>query len=285
MQRRRTNYFYSIIGVALVLFLMGLCGIILLFTHHQLQSERDNLSLMVELKDEADSASLAKVKTYLQNNDFAQPGTLHFVSKEEAFDKMSKQFPEETALLKDGPLPFFNALMLNLKPEYLESDKLNTLESEIRNNSAVNDVYIDKSILSELAKNIYKLSLIALGLASAFILVAITLIHNTIRLHLFSDRFIIRNMELVGATWGFISKPYIKRGILNGLLSVAVSIFLLAIIWYFVQFKMPNLNELLRLPIFYIEILVLILLGVLISYISTYYVVNKYLKMRLDELY
>ncbi len=285
MQRRRTNYFYSIIGVALVLFLLGLCGVILLFTHLQLQTERDNLSLMVELKDEADSASLAKVKLFLENSDFAQRSTLHFVTKEEAFEKMSKQFPEETALLKGGPLPFFNAWVLNLSPDYLVSEKLDTIQSQIRNNSAVNDVYIDKSTLSELAQNIYKLSLMAVILALAFVIVAITLIHNTIRLHLYSDRFTIRNMELVGATWGFISKPYIRRGILNGFRSAIIAIVLLAGIWYFVQKNIPSLNELLKLPIFYIGALVIILLGVFISYISTFYVVNKYLKMRLDELY
>ena len=285
MQRRKTNYFYSIIGVALVLFLLGLCGIILLFTHRQLQNERDNLSLMVELKDEADSASLSNVKLYLEKSDFTQRGTLHFVSKEQAFEKMSKQFPEETALLKDGPLPFFNSWVLNLSSDYLVPEKLDTIQSQIRNNSAVNDVYIDKSMLSELVQNIYNLSLLALLLAGAFVIVAITLIHNTIRLHLYSDRFIIRNMELVGATWGFISKPYIRRGILNGFFSAVLAIVLLAVIWFFFQQKIPTVNELLILPVFYIGLLVLILLGVLISYISTFYVVNKYLRMRLDELY
>lgn len=285
MARRRTNYFYSIIGVALVLFLLGLCGIILLFTHHQLQNERDNLSLMVELKDEADSASLEKIRLFLEGGEFTQRGTLHFVGKEEAFKKMSKQFPDETALLKDGPLPFFNSYVLNIAPEYLVSEKIDTIQSQIRNNAAVNDVYLDKSMLSELAQNIYKLSLFGVLLALAFIIVAITLIHNTIRLHLYSDRFIIRNMELVGATWGFISKPYIRRGILNGFFSAVLAIFLLAIIWFFVQKNISNLNDLLKLPVFYIGNLVLILLGVFISYISTLYVVNKYLKMRLDKLY
>ncbi len=285
MTRRRTNYFYSIVGVALVLFLLGLCGIILLFTHHQLQSERDNLSLMVELKDEADSASTEKIKLFLKNGEFTQRGTLHFVGKEEAFRKMSKQFPDETALLKDGPLPFFNSFVLNIVPEYLVSEKIDTIQSQIRNIPAVNDVYIDKSMLSELAQNIYKLSLFGVLLALAFIIVAVTLIHNTIRLHLYSDRFIIRNMELVGATWGFISKPYIRRGILNGFFSAVLAIVLLAIIWFFVQKSISNLNELLNLPAFYFGNLVLILLGVFISYISTLYVVNKYLKMRLDKLY
>ncbi len=285
MIRRRTNYFYSIIGVALVLFLLGLCGVILLFTHRQLQNERDNLSLMVELKDEADSASLQKIKLVLENGDFTQHGTLHFVSKEDAFRKMSKQFPDETALLKDGPLPFFNSFVLNIVPEYLVSEKIDTIQNKIRNFPAVNDVYIDKSMLSELAQNIYKLSLFGLLLALAFIIVAVTLIHNTIRLHLYSDRFIIRNMELVGATWGFISKPYIKRGILNGFFSAVLAIVLLAVIWFFVQKSLPNLNDLLILPLFYFGNLILILLGVFISYISTLYVVNKYLKMRLDKLY
>jgi cell division transport system permease protein len=111
------------------------------------------------------------------------------------------------------------------------------------------------------------------------------LIHNTIRLNLFSDRFIIKNMELVGASWGFISRPYIRRGVRNGFLSALLAIILLGVLWFFAQNGAPELNFLLTNPLFWASGVGLILLGVLISWLSTFYVVNKYLKMRLDDLY
>ena len=121
--------------------------------------------------------------------------------------------------------------------------------------------------------------------AFLFIVVAVTLIHNTIRINLYSDRFIIKNMELVGASWGFITRPYIRKGIWNGFVSGLLAIGMIGGIWYFAQKSTPELNLLFQSPVFLGSILVLILLGILISWISTFYVVNKYLRMRLDDLY
>ena len=281
-KRRKTNYFYSIISVALVLFLLGFFGAALLFVKQQADSQQEKISMMVELKEEADSTALSDLKVWLPNADFAREA--RFVSKIEAAETMRKSLGDDY-INADMPLPFFDAYSINLKSDRMSADSIAAISLRLKENLAVSDVYMDEGLIDEVSKAVQKIALIAFIITGLFIIVAITLIHNTIRLNLYSDRFIIKNMELVGASWRFITRPYIQRGMINGFLSAVVAIDIMAIIWFFVQKEAPELNLLLENTVFWGYIVGLILLGVLISWISTFYVVNKYLKMRLDELY
>ena len=286
MKRRKANYLYSILGVALVLFLVGLCGSVLLYIKQLMQNEQEQLTLMVELKNDADTVEIAHLKNFLQSdNVLTTVGTLKFVSKEEAFANMSRQFPEEAKLLKEGPIPNFNSFIINFSGSALNEQQWDALQNKIKAFPSVSDVYLDKSVLSELADNIYKISLIALFLAFAFVIVSITLIHNTIRLNLYSDRFLIKNMELVGASWSFITKPYLFRSILNGFISSMVALLLLLGIGWFSKNKFSFTNLRLLNTENIILFIGIVILGIIISLLSTVYVVNKYLKMRLDDLY
>lgn len=280
--RRKTNYFYSIISVALVLFLLGFFGAALLFVKQQADSQQEKISMMVELKEEADSTALSDLKRWLPTADFAREA--RFVSKEEAAEMMRKSLGDEY-INPDMPLPFFDAYSINLKSDRMATDSIPAISNRLKENAAVSDVYMDEGLIGEVAKAVERIALIAFIITGLFIIVAITLIHNTIRLNLYSDRFIIKNMELVGASWRFITRPYIQRGMINGFLSAVIAIGIMATIWFFVQKEAPELNLLLKNNVFWGYIVGLILLGVLISWVSTFYVVNKYLKMRLDELY
>lgn len=282
MKRRKINYFYSIISVALVLFLLGFFSTALLFTRQQVTNQQEKISMMVELKENADSSDLQLLKRTLPNADFARE--VRFVPKEKAAELLQESLGNEY-MSADMPLPFFDAFSINLKSNRLNGDSIASITAQIRKNPAVSDVYMDEGLIGDVSQLIEKIALIALAVAALFIIVAITLIHNTIRLNLFSDRFIIKNMELVGASWGFISRPYIQKGVWNGFLSAILALMLLAILWFFAQKGIPELNLLLTNPLFLASCFGLILLGVLISWVSTFYVVNKYLKMRLDDLY
>ena len=281
-KRRKTNYLYSVISVALVLFLLGFFGISLLFVKQQVDSQQEKISMMVELKEEADSADLADLKAWLPKANFTREA--RFVSKEEAAEMMRKSLGDEY-INPDMPLPFFDAYSVNLKSTRMSQDSITAISNRLKENKAVSDVYMDEGLIGEVSKTVQKIALIAFIITALFIIVVITLIHNTIRLNLYSDRFIIKNMELVGASWGFISRPYIRRGVRNGFVSALIAIGIMATIWFFIQKEAPELNLLLSNNVFWLYILGLILLGVLISWVSTFYVVNKYLKMRLDELY
>ncbi len=286
MKRRKANYLYSILGVALVLFLVGLCGSVLLYIKQLMQNEQEQLTLMIELKNDADTLEIANLKNFLQSdNVLTTVGSLKFVSKEEAFANMSRQFPEEAKLLKDGPIPNFNSFILNFSGNAMNEQQWDALQIKIKAFPSVSDVYLDKSVLSELAENIYKITLVALFLAFAFVIVSITLIHNTIRLNLYSDRFLIKNMELVGASWSFITKPYLVRSIVNGLISSLLALMLLIGIGWFSKNKFSFTNLKLVNSETVLLFVGVIVLGVVISLLSTVYVVNKYLKMRLNDLY
>lgn len=280
--RRKTNYFYSIISVALVLFLLGFFGAALLFVKQQADSQQEKISMMVELKEEADSTALSDLKIWLPSADFAREA--RFVSKEEAAETMRKSLGDDF-IDPEMPLPFFDSYSLYLKGDRMSSDSIASISKKLKENKAVRDIFMDESLISEVSKTVQKIAFIAFCITTLFIIVAITLIHNTIRLNLYSDRFIIKNMELVGASWRFITRPYIQRGMVNGFLSAVIAIGIMAIIWFFVQKEAPELNLLLENHVFWGYIAALILLGVLISWVSTFYVVNKYLKMRLDKLY
>ena len=200
-------------------------------------------------------------------------------------DPSPRVLPEEAKLLKDGPVPNFNSFILNFSGNAMNEQQWDALQIKIKAFPSVSDVYLDKSVLSELSENIYKITLVALFLAFAFVIVSVTLIHNTIRLNLYSDRFLIKNMELVGASWSFITKPYLQRSIVNGLISSLLALMILVGIGWFSKNKFSFTN----LQLINSETLVLfvgvVVLGVVISFLSTVYVVNKYLKMRLDDLY
>jgi cell division transport system permease protein len=159
------------------------------------------------------------------------------------------------------------------------------MKAEIMENTAVQAVVSDIDMAREAAQNAQKLALIAFGMAFLFVIIAITLIHNTIRLALYADRFLIKNMELVGASWDFIARPYLLRGIKNGFWSAFWAILGVCILLWSLQPYLSEIKDLLFSPLFFLFLLLLIFLGVFISWISTYFVVNKYLKMKLDDLY
>ncbi len=267
-----------------MLFLLGFFGTALLFVRQQAINQQDKITMMIEIKEGADSAAMANLKTQLPQMDFVRKGSVRFVSKQEAADVM-RQSLGDTLINPDMPLPFYDAYSLSLKPEAMNKSGIAEITQKLKDNLAVNDVYMDEGLMGEVSKMAEKVALFAFIAALLFIIVALTLIHNTIRINLYSDRFIIKNMELVGASWRFITRPYIRKGIWNGFISGLIAVAMISGLWFIIQKSTPELNLLLQSPVFLGSAVVLILLGILISWISTFYVVNKYLRMRLDDLY
>jgi cell division transport system permease protein len=287
MKKRRVNYFYSIISVALVLFLLALFGTTLSYLHQETALMRDNLTMMVELKEGADSAALETLRLELPKADFVHDGKAQFITKEEAADFMKEQLDDtEGKLINDEmPMHFYDHYSVSLKSDRLNKDSVEAIRSRLMENLAVSNVYMDEGVIGNVTTVLKNLAYFSLCLALLLIVVAMTLIHNIIKLNLFSDRFIIKNMELVGASWSFISRPYIRKGIFNGIMSALIAIGMIAGLWYFIQKNTPELNHLLKNPVFLGSIVGLVLLGIFISWLSTYFVVKKYLRLRLDDLY
>lgn len=284
LTRKKPNYIYAIISVALVLFLLGMFGLITIHAQRLVTAFKERVNVLVELPDGVRTEDVQDLERYLENSLFTKAGSVVFTSKEAAAQEMSEAFGEDFLKL-DLPNPLHDVINFNVRANYLDADSLAQVADKLRLHPHVSAVYYQENLVDVIAKNVQNLSWITLSIGLFFIFVAIVLIHNTIRLALFANRFLIKNMELVGASWGFISRPYLIRsvqyGILSGLLAIGGLIF--GILW--VQKALPELSTLGNWWSFSLLFVFLLVIGVLINLGSTYYVVNKYLRMRVDDLY
>jgi cell division transport system permease protein len=282
--RRNVNFFYSIIGVALVLFLLGLFGLVIIQGQKIVKQFKEKVNLLVEFKPTTTPSQIDLFIKNLESDDFVKEGSITFTSKEEAADILREDFGEDFIKLGFNN-PLYDVVTFNTKAEFMLSDSLAKIRSGLLNVPYVSDIFYQEGLVDNIAGNVKKIGYLSLIIGILFIFVAITLIHNTIKLALYSNRFLIKNMELIGASWGFISKPYLIRGIKNGFWSALIAIVLLVGLMIFIQIDYSDFNDF-QDP-FELSLLFagLIVLGILITSLSTFYVVNKYLKMRLDDLY
>ena len=282
--RTKPNYFYAIISVALVLFLLGFFVLIVLQGQQVIKLSKEKVEIIVELKEDTSVGLREDLSARLAKTQYVKKESIKFIGKEEGAELMRKEFGEEFILL-DMPNPLYDVLTFNVRSQYMQPDSLSRIRDVVRELNAVSDVFYQESIAGDIINNIHKLSLIALGLGIFLLFIAFVLIHNTIRLALYANRFIIKNMELVGASWEFISRPYIFRSMWHGLLSGLIALAGLALVVIGMQSLLPELGQLNNFLAFALLGIGLVFLGILISCISTWFVVNKYLKMRVDDLY
>ncbi|MEN0004028.1 MAG: permease-like cell division protein FtsX [Bacteroidota bacterium] len=284
--RLKPNYLYSIFSVALVLFLLGFFGMLLLQAQNLVISLKEGIELLLEVEETADQQQIATIEERLKSSSYTLAESVDYVSKEEAAEFMEAQQGFEGDLVKlDLPNPYYNSITFSVKAAYLQADSLRWIREELRADSLVHDVFYQENIVNSIADNVNRVGYIALGLSLFFLFVAFTLIHNTIRLALYANRFIVKNMQLVGASWEFISRPYILRALLHGLISGLIAIFALVLIMAWIQSEFPGLGPIQDYSWMTSLFITLLCIGMLINVFSTYYVVNKYLKMRLDDLY
>ena len=282
--RTKPNYFYAIISVALVLFLLGFFVLVVLQGQQVIKLSKEKVEIIVELKEDTTEDLREDLSARLAKTQYVKENSIQFISKEDGAELMRKEFGEEFILL-DMPNPLYDVLTFNVRSQYMQPDSLSRIRDVVRELNAVSDVFYQESIAGDIINNIQKLSLIALALGIFLLFVAFVLIHNTIRLALYANRFIIKNMELVGASWDFISRPYIFRSMGHGLISGVLAVAGLALVVIGMQSLLPELGQLNDFFAFAILGIGLVVLGILISCVSTWFVVNKYLKMRVDDLY
>ena len=284
MSRVRPNFLYSILSVALVLFLLGFFGLTLGHARQMITLFKERVDIWIELRPSATENEVSRLKGALATENFVRPGSVEFISRKQAALEMKNELGD-TSMLADLPDLLYDVVRFNVRENWLAPDSLDLLRTQIRADSLVSDVYYEQNNTANIGKNLEKLGWLTLVIGILFIFVAITLIHNTIRLALYSNRFLIKNQELVGATWGFIARPYLYKGIKNGIWSALLAIGGLIGLRFWAYRQMPELREL-ESPLFIDAVLAgLLLLGILISGLSTWIVVRKFLGTRLDDLY
>lgn len=281
--KTKPNFWYAIASTTLVLFLLGVFGLIVLYANEFIQRYKESVEIMVELKEEADPTSINIFKDYLSHQSFLRAGTLRFTSKEDAAAQMQKEFGNDFMAFGDNPL--YNTLTFNIQAQAVQPDSLKRIAATIKQNGLVSDVYYQEALIKNIGDNIRNLGIITLLVSFIFIFIAANLIHNTVKLSLYSNRFLIKNMQLVGASWEFITRPYLVKSYLNGLLSgVLASLGLFGFILLLYQ-QMPELRSIEDTTGILVVCVVILAVGVLISGWSTRRCINKYLRMRLDDLY
>jgi len=283
LKRSKPNYIYSIVGVAIVLFIMGIMGWLFLNLQSIGDSFKEDIRISVYVRT-ADKNTVGAIQKFIASQPYAK--NVEYINKEKARAIWNKENNEDWAkILEANPLP--ESIDFYAKADYVNTDSLTkiTLAIEKTFPKDVADIQYPKSLVTNLNERATKIGVIFLVMSIILCIIVIISIDNTIRLAMYSNRFLIKTMQMVGATRNFISKPLLIRALLNGLISAFVAIFLLfgLIEWATSQF--PQIGMLQGISNSLILFGGLILLGVGISVFSTYRSVLKYLKMKLDELY
>lgn len=274
----------SIIGITLVLLTIGLMGVVLFAAKAIGDSFREGLVVPIMLNDEAPEPDIKKLRTELQGETFTHD--IEYVSKDQAAQQHIEKLGEDfVAFLGENPLPAsFN---LHLKASYTEKDSLSWIVPKLEALIEVKEVVYNPELFDKVVSNVTKVTL-GLAVLMAFLLfISVALINNTIRLAVFSQRFIIKSMQLVGATRGFIRKPFIMKGIGIGLLSAVLAIAILTgVMHLFRDSDFKAVTEVIIINKYYIPIFAAILIvGVLISWLSTHLAVGRFIRIKADKLY
>ncbi len=281
-KRLQNSYITTIVSISLVLFMLGLLGLIVLHAKKLSDYVKENIGFSIIMKDNVKEAGIIKLQKILDATEFVK--STKYITKEEAAKEFAAELGEDfTSFLGFNPL--LPTIEVRFKAEYANNDSLAIIKTKILENDNVKEVFYQESLVDVVNKNVRKISFIILGFSLLLMVIAIALINNTIRLSVYSKRFIIRSMQLVGATRRFISRPFIVAGIFQGVIGSIVAILLLSGIIYITQRELPELVNLQDIDMFLSLFGMVILSGILISWLSNYFAVRKYIRLKTDSLY
>jgi cell division transport system permease protein len=281
-KRLRSAYITTVVSISLVLYLLGIVALIVLNAKNLSDYIKENIGFNIILKDDAKEVEIVKLQKTLD----AQPYTkeTRFISKEEAAEILKKDLGEDFISFL-GYNPLSASIDLHLRAEYAVPDSVEWIEKDILKHSIVKEVYYQKSLIQKVNENVKKISLFLLGFSTLLLIISIALINNAIRLAIYSKRFLIRTMQLVGASPGFIRRPFIWKGIVNGIYGAVIAIILISLTIYYVQQQIPEFFQIKDLKLYAEVFGVILLLGILITWISTFFAVHRFIRMRPEKIY
>ncbi len=279
------SYLSAGISVSMVLLMLGLFALIFLQANALLRHMREHINLIIELKRDCSPENRKQLEAYLQQSPYLKKGSLQYVSREDAFRQMKEEFGDDLNVL-EGINPMYDTYVFNVSSEYLDSTILKRMRTSLKSRFAfINDLYYEESLISMAAANLKKIGWGVLGAGLVLGVIALLLIHNAIRLSLQENRFLIKNMQLVGASWDFISRPYLLKSALAGFISGLVAVVLLELLRRSFLRQIPELAAIQDVSKIALTYGSLLIIGVLMYLLSTYWVVRKHLKMRVEDLY
>ena len=282
IKRGKPSYFMSILGVTLVLFLLGIIGWLVINANKLGDYFKENVEVRTYLRGNLNPKDSVALMTYISSKPYVK--SMEYVSKEEGKKQYMQEESEDwSKVLDENPLP--NAIYFRIKKEYVNIDTLNNIKKDLEAQTYVSDVKYREALVGKLNKNIRVVSIALLVMVIIFSLVVIFLIDNTIRLAMFSNRFLIKTMQMVGATRWFIAKPLNVRAIINGAISGLIAAAMLYVIIFVAENNVSWLKTIHDNGLLILLFIILIVLGIAITLFSTHRSVIKYLRMKLDDLY
>jgi len=282
IKRGKPSYFMSIVGVTLVLFVLGIIGWLVINANKIGYVLKESVEVRAFLRGDLNPKDSAALYSYISGQPYVK--NVIYVDKDQAMKILIGDGNEDPAAVLDAnPLP--NSINFKVKQEYMNSDSLVKIQADLQAQTYITEVKYPKALIDNLNKNVRQISIVLLVIAIILSLVVIFLIDNTIRLAMFSNRFLIKTMQMVGATRWFIAKPMNVRAIINGAISGVIAIAAVILVIVAAERILPEMkaihdNQTLGLLFFG-----LIILGIFITLLSTHRSVHKYLRMKLDDLY
>jgi cell division transport system permease protein len=281
-KKAKPSYAYAIVGISLVLFLLGTLGWIVINGRELSGKFKENLDVNVNLHDNTRPEKAQELKEILDKQPFVRRS--RYVSKEDALKELNAVEGQDIAM-NAGVNPLWPQIILNVKADYVAPDSLEKISAFIKQSNIVTSVDYPQTVAKTIESNFKRIGTV-LGIVSILLFITvIVLIDNTVRLAMFSNRFLIKTMQMVGATRWFISRPFDTRAVINGLISAAIAVIGLYGVKAFAERQIPDLKVLNNGYLMALLVIGMAVVGVLISVVSTHRSVVKYLKVRLDDLY
>lgn len=283
-QKRRliSSYFSVVLSIALVLFLLGMLGLLVLNTKKVADHFKEQIALTVYFNDDAKDEAMQNLTKSLDTASYTRSVT--FVSKEEAAEQTKEAIGEDFMEFLDYN-PLQNSIDVYMIADFVSSEKVEEIAAKLSENSAVDEVAYDKPLISLLNNNLKKISFWVLIVSALFTFIAVLLINSSIRLSVYSKRFTIKTMQMVGATKGFIRRPFIWNSVKLGIIGAIVALIGMAAVIYYLNNSFAELNLLADKKLILALFGGVFLTGIVITWLSTFFATTRFLNLKTDELY
>ncbi len=283
-QKRRviTSYFTVVLSIFLVLFLLGILGLFVINSKRLSDNFKEEIAMTIFFKNEANDSVLKAFGEELKTAKFAK--NFVYVSKEKAAKEHMKVIGEDFMKFL-GVNPLQNSYDIHLKADYVVNDSITKIQRRLRKNEMIADIVYDKQLVTLVNDNVENISMWILIISGVFAFVSVLLINSSMRLSIYANRFIIKTMQMVGATKSFIRKPFIIRSITLGIIGSVLAIIALIGVLIYIQANFPNLGIMDDQVLIGLVLLGVLVLGIVITSISTFFATQRFLNLRTDDLY
>jgi len=276
------SYFSTTLSISLVLFLFGILGLLLINANRLTDYVMENLGVTLIIKENTREVDILKLQKNLEATPYIK--STRFVDKQTAADELKRDLGEDFVDFL-GYNPLLSSMDVKLRARYANTDSLNVLEASFLKFPEVQEVYYQRDLVKQLNSNIQKISLILLALSIIMFTIFIALISNTIRLSIYSKRYLINSMQLVGATRSFIRFPFVVKSVLHGIYGAIIACVFLLLIFFSYQSELKDFIDFQDSGTLAILVGSIFFFGIVMTALSTYFAVNKFLRMKFDQLY